>query len=130
MNLSELVQLTRDAKPGPWTVEDFGNPREYEVGFGDPDRFGYRPRVVRCGEPAEAQGLDLADARLIVAARNCLSALLTVADAAARLYDENGDHQEKRQSRTCAQCGRVWPCAVSVISDAIERLQDAIEAQP
>lgn len=67
VDLVRLRELAERATPGPWTVEWFGNWGEYEIGCGVPDRFGQRRRVVSCGEPAEAEGIEAWDAGYIAA---------------------------------------------------------------
>lgn len=100
--ISEMRDLLGVATPGPWTVEDFGNPDEFEIGHGNTDRFGWRPRVVSCGEPAEAMGISLSNALLIANARNHLEALLDVAEAAVLVIDNySANYVSRSGSLSC-----------------------------
>lgn len=58
-HLERLLEIAKKRTSGRWEVKHFGNYEEYEV---------HPP--VRCGEPAESNGLTLGDATYIAACSN------------------------------------------------------------
>jgi hypothetical protein len=96
-----------EATPGPWRTEPFGNPGEFEIGYDAPARYG-GPYVVRCGEPAEHDGIAAEDAEFIAHAREDIPALLADRQALIEQVDALVEGFEELERVVRAMLSHAW----------------------